>query len=257
MGIELEKEHIVSTMTFWKDPAHYPILVFGMHRSGSSLLSRILHSSEIYMGLMQEHNAEAIHFLSLNQQLLHERKANWLKPSMVEESRLKEYTPAQLYHEHFKLNRGGALYRRFFFNESWGWKDPRNTFCLPYWLSIFPKLKAIHIHRDGRDVAMSLFNRNRKEGEVQDEQLNTLVSCFQLWEKYIAQAFNYTDSDFPLLSIAYRDLVAGEEDTFLQLSNFVGKSIQGHKREERKYIYPPELQAAAAESRWMKILGYL
>jgi hypothetical protein len=257
LGVELEKERIVSLPTFWKDPAEYPVVVFGMHRSGSSLLSRILHSSEVYMGLLQEHNAEAIHFLSLNQKLLKEHNADWLEPVVVTESGEQKLSGADLYHEHFKLNRGGEVYRRLFFNEAWGWKDPRNTFTLPYWQTLYPKLKAIHLHRDGRDVAMSLFYRNQKRGEVQDPRLNNLLFCFQLWEKYIEQALHYSEKDFPILSLRYSDLVKGEASVYSELSRFVGRSIQAKEREERQYSYPSELQAVALESRWMKTLGYL
>lgn len=33
----------------------------------------------------------------------------------------------------------------------WGWKDPRNTFTLPFWLKLFPQAKVIHISRHGVD----------------------------------------------------------------------------------------------------------
>ncbi len=32
--------------------------------------------------------------------------------------------------------------------KAWGWKDPRNTFTLPMWLSIFPKARVLHVLRN-------------------------------------------------------------------------------------------------------------
>jgi hypothetical protein len=47
----------------------------------------------------------------------------------------------------------------------WGWKDPRNTFLLPLWLTIFPEAKIVHIYRNGIDIAQSLSLREGKRIE--------------------------------------------------------------------------------------------
>lgn len=43
----------------------------------------------------------------------------------------------------------------------WGWKDPRNTFTLPFWLRLFPEAKVVEVRRHGVDVAASLSARHR------------------------------------------------------------------------------------------------
>ena len=51
-----------------------------------------------------------------------------------------------------------------FFNldYNWGWKDPRNIFTLPFWITLFPLSKIIIVKRHPYDVCMSLINRNTK-----------------------------------------------------------------------------------------------
>jgi hypothetical protein len=44
---------------------------------------------------------------------------------------------------------------------AWGWKDPRSTFTLPFWLDIFPDARVLHIYRNGVDVANSLHMRSQ------------------------------------------------------------------------------------------------
>jgi hypothetical protein len=39
--------------------------------------------------------------------------------------------------------------------EPWGWKNPRNMWLIPFYLSVFPELKFIHVVRDGRDMSLS------------------------------------------------------------------------------------------------------
>ncbi|MGH7847177.1 MAG: sulfotransferase family protein [Candidatus Binatia bacterium] len=40
-------------------------------------------------------------------------------------------------------------------NAPWGWKNPRNMWLIPFYVSIYPRLKFIHAIRDGRDMSLS------------------------------------------------------------------------------------------------------
>jgi hypothetical protein len=40
-------------------------------------------------------------------------------------------------------------------NAPWGWKNPRNMWLIPFYVSIYPQLKFIHVIRDGRDMSLS------------------------------------------------------------------------------------------------------
>jgi hypothetical protein len=45
----------------------------------------------------------------------------------------------------------------------WGWKDPRNSLTLPYWLNIFPQARILHVRRDPEAVVNSLMRRSTEK----------------------------------------------------------------------------------------------
>jgi hypothetical protein len=42
----------------------------------------------------------------------------------------------------------------------WGWKDPRNSLLLPYWLQLFPESRILHVRRSPEGVFKSLQRRD-------------------------------------------------------------------------------------------------
>ena len=57
-----------------------PIIITGMHRSGTSLLTKIL-SKYIYFGNMLDDNNESIYFQRINRWLLSCNSCSWDNPS--------------------------------------------------------------------------------------------------------------------------------------------------------------------------------
>ena len=98
-----------------------PFIILGMHRSQQYALAH-RQSSGVFMGLFQEHNAEA--YASEDQSAALERAWSFrIDPLPVEESRQNFPDDLKLYREHFKLGIESALYRRWLHNHPWGWKD--------------------------------------------------------------------------------------------------------------------------------------
>jgi LPS sulfotransferase NodH len=54
-----------------------PLVVLGMHRSGTSLIVRLLADMGIHMGSWLSRDAESIHFLGLNKRVYNETNSNW------------------------------------------------------------------------------------------------------------------------------------------------------------------------------------
>jgi hypothetical protein len=50
---------------------------------------------------------------------------------------------------------------------AWGWKDPRNALTLPYWLSIFPQARLLHVRRDTDAVVSSLMSRSTERAAIE------------------------------------------------------------------------------------------
>ena len=59
-------------------------------------------------------------------------------------------------------------------HQRWGWKDPRNSLTLPFWLRLIPNLKVIICLRNPLEVARSLSVRNG----------TSLAFGLNLWRSY-------------------------------------------------------------------------
>ncbi len=151
-----------------------PLIVVGMHRSGTTFITRILHDIGVYMGYERTYNEESCFFQTRNRLILRSLCANWCFPDPV--TRLSE--PELLNRYRVLLERdcssclhtfsylGPKLLLKYFrltdMDVPWGWKDPRNSLLLPLWTSVFPNAKIIHIYRNGVDVANSLALREKE-----------------------------------------------------------------------------------------------
>jgi hypothetical protein len=207
----------------------HPYIVIGMHRSGTSLVAQVLHQAGIFMGVLKDHNHEAMHFLSCNQHSLWADGHNWLDPAVPQQTHWTTPSAKTLYIEHFKLNTRIQRIRYLSLPKDWGWKDPRNTFTLPMWLRLFPKAKVIYVKRNTTDIARSLQQRNQRAGEVQDDRLNDFDFCLQLAETYQTQASSYAASlTERFIEVEYEALTALDDKRIQALERFTGKQLHQH-----------------------------
>lgn len=164
----------MSTLRQSPTPQRPPIIIAGMHRSGTSVLTTILDELGLFVGKKLDSNHEATFFVHLNNWLLRQAGAAWDRPEAFEaflgHGDLVDARARQLDHllatpraiEFLGLKNYLRLGNVKNMASPWGWKDPRNTFTLPLWLKIFPDAKLLVIHRHGVDVAKSLATRADK-----------------------------------------------------------------------------------------------
>ncbi len=233
-----------------------PLIIIGMHRSGTSFVAEMLHEAGIHMGTLRDPNFEAMHFLSLNQQLLQALQADWLQPKALTGKESIDFQPMELFCEHKKMmSRKFLLIKLLHNNSSWGWKDPRNTFTLPFWLALWPQARVLHVHRNGWEVAHSLKLRNNVQGEVHDPRLEDLKFNFNLWEKYVEQAFSYTN----VLHVDYKKILQADANTLRDIKKYTGKDLSklilNHKKTPKsKAESMHTLPDYVLNSKWMKKL---
>jgi hypothetical protein len=148
-----------------------PILITGVHRSGTSLVARCLQQLGLFIGSDLEKNHESMFFQGLSAWVFSLVHGGWDAPMplryLFEEERSQDECAAKLE----KALQHGSLYREygvtsgmFSFGkpaipQRWGWKDPRLMVLLPIWSKLFPNAKWIVIQRNGADVANSLLQR--------------------------------------------------------------------------------------------------
>ena len=197
-----------------------------MHRSGTSFLARVLEKSGIFMGVVKDHNFEAMHFLSLNQQILWANQGDWHQPVEPAAATCPKLDSKTLYREHFKINGRLASLKLGFKKPLWGWKDPRNTFTLPCWLQIFPKAKVIYLERDKKQVINSLLQRNGQAGEVRVKELQSAAFAEELTEKYRVKGRSYAyQLGARFIALEYEKLTAADPASVSALSKFCGRDV--------------------------------
>lgn len=141
-----------------------PVCITGMHRSGTSMVTRLLHICGLYLGsdddLMpaKKDNPggywENLKFVGLNDEILNELGGGWDHPPPSSNDWI--YNPAYAH----LVKKGEVILSEFRGRSLWGWKDPRNSLILPFWLKLRPGLKVIHCVRNPLEVALSLQKRN-------------------------------------------------------------------------------------------------
>src|SRR5262245_18659541 len=119
---------------------HSPVIVAGMHRSGTSLVASILSALSIDMGqdlLPADSNNvrgyfEDVEFLRLQQAILTTSCATndgghpdwgWTESESLDKTRFKQFQPEA----------SALIASRSERSSAWGWKDPRTTVLLDFW----------------------------------------------------------------------------------------------------------------------------
>jgi len=179
--------------------SRFPIIILGMHRSGTSMLARFLEDAGLFIGYKKETNSEAIFFRDINEWILREANVSWDNPFNLEYLDI-EFIKYIVHIIQIRLNIFsykflGPRYIRYRcihnLDIKWGWKDPRNSILWPIWRVIFPNAKFIHIVRNPLDVATSLQLRaKRARSRLGDSKatVRDLYTAFRLVKS------NYTDS---------------------------------------------------------------
>lgn len=155
-----------------------PICIAGMHRSGTSMVARMLMCCGLDLGPADlfpkpgrdnpEGFWESLPFQSTNQQLLARNDTAWQIPPDFEDGWERDERYADLRTNAAKIPAEIGM------REPWGWKDPRNSILLPFWTSIWPDLRVVICVRNPIDVAVSLMARDRM----------TITAGLRLWLTY-------------------------------------------------------------------------
>ena len=150
-----------------------PILLSGMHRSGTSMVTKVLKDFGLKIGRKLDANNESLFFQRINIWMMSLMGSSWDNPQSFKNinDEIKDDIVSQL--QELIDSRGNSLYfgwssviknKSFSDIETpWGWKDPRNVYTQNIWRKLFPDIKMVQIIRHPVDIAVSLFNRQKKE----------------------------------------------------------------------------------------------
>jgi len=199
------------------------IMILGMHRSGTSTISGVLHMNGIIMGTYQNfwprplnQNPKGFYenfdFRKINDQLLN--KAGYDVKSYIPE--IPNIQQIDSLSDKMKLiiKKSNSSY------QDWGWKDPRTCLTANHWasaideLGLQKKLKIIFMARRASSVSRSLNQRNDlsfKQG-------------LELWKSYTEQAFSFIkNNSYPTYYCSFEDLLRYPVQVCDSLFGFLGK----------------------------------
>jgi hypothetical protein len=239
-------------------PAVDPVILLGMHRSGTAMIARLLDELGLFQGSELQDDHESAWFLEVNEFLLHRVNATWDNPAPITgflqnreafeltarclEDDLSSIRTREFLGVKWPMGSGTLLK----FDRPWGWKDPRTVFTLPLWLELFPKAKLVYITRNGVDVASSLRVREIRELARRTEEFGskpaaggrsrlqragfkgsarclTLEGGFTLWEEYVARAEALlAGCSNPRRLVHYENFLSDPIDPLTELAAFCG-----------------------------------
>lgn len=170
------------------------VCIAGMHRSGTSMIAKLLSLCGVYLGgegdLMSPDNYNAagywenLEFVEINSSLLSHFNGTWSLPPAPDISFDLIHIPESL------TRKAQGLIRRFEGKSFWGWKDPRNSITLPFWQQLIPNLKIIVCLRNPLEVAQSLSNRDNFPRSF----------SFDLWNTYNERLLHNTSAENRLIT---------------------------------------------------------
>lgn len=294
-----------------------PLIVIGMHRSGTSLVASLLALLGVYMGgvgdpqeesklfvhlspqqslivlskergsffaitqkRIREGYAEDESFRLVNEQLFRSAGADW---NFVEPLLARKDDPAftkscirLLQRATYKTLRTQYLAGMpHGYSGPWGWKDPRNSLTLKYWLHLFPNAKVLHVRRNPDAVVRSLMRRaeaeafysaahvrtplkNRIRGALADPRFTlqryrwkirgvvnkgiyTETEWRQLYDLYVAECEKWRVLGERYKEVEYETLLAHSQEVIASLANFAEVEVNDAIiRQAVSLILPPE-----------------
>ena len=240
-----------------------PIIIIGMHRSGSSLLVKVLQELGVFMGNDFEENNESMFFNKINDWLLSQAGASWDCPENFNhlsndfKDLMVEIVQRKLKNTYLKKYLGSSYRSIYDSSFIWGWKDPRNTFTIDVWKEIFTKPKVIHIYRNPVDVINSLTKRETSKITVTGNPTRTgikkwfygyrlpkkrlfyhsfkslnFTANFDLWKTYTNKAFNMKkEGGTEVLHISFENLIEKPEIIIKKIVEFCNLKVdeRNHK----------------------------
>jgi len=216
-------------------------VVLGMHKSGTTLVSQILHRSGINMGdnidtgasydqWGPEQKHERASTLLLNREILglgddgrfmHLEAPDTLQVTENQRARMQEI-----------IQECNTAYA------DWGFKDPRTALTYPMWASQLPEHKIITIYRSPGEI----WPRFRGGRLNLYGNLSRACRLLKRWCEHNSRILTYlqnTKSDFLVLS--YQELMTTNAE-FNRLQEFVGRRLSDQRKESlyrsRREAYP-------------------
>jgi hypothetical protein len=193
------------------------ICTLGMHRSGTSLVSRLLNLLGVYLGELPsisksgwdnpkgywEHHPLAL----LNDEILDRFGGRWDEPPAFPVRWTADPRLSDLREKARQL-----LERDFAGQPVWGWKDPRTCLTVPFWQELIGPMRYVVCLRNPCAVLASLSSRDGM----------SLEKAEGLWLTHVAASLAHTSGQ-PRMFVFYEDVISNWQRELRRLATFIGR----------------------------------
>lgn len=230
------------------------VSIVGCMRNGTSLTTHIAKESGLWIGEKSDLDWrgtadpdgiwENMAFVRLNNDIIRYFKSNWALDGYVDvmlginwaellNSSDMFLFRKKAYYLTLQLLDGQQVYSK----KDWGWKDPRTSLTLPFWVNIYKDdLKVIWCYRHPSESAVSMQKR-QYEGQKYYKQ------WWNVWHTYNQSIYNFHKNhpDIPLLMIDYKDWFTDHDNTLNRLIGFLNTEPSENSMKVINQIIKPEL----------------
>lgn len=200
-----------------------PVIIGGTGGSGTRVVVQIIRKAGFFMGENVNDAEDAKDFFEfyenwINQFLKVNKAIHAANEPKIEDLMREDFLKCIC--AHTKPIQG--------LDKNWGWKNPRSIYLLPFFHRMFPKMKYIHLIRDGRDMAYSS-NQNQviKHADIilGKEFINSslVVRAAALWNAINLSVADYGEEYLHerYLQLLFEDLCFHPESTIQQVFKFL------------------------------------
>ena len=205
-------------MKYDNDCTQMIVTVLGMHRSGTSLVTRLLNLMGVFLGSADDlipadrHNErgywEHTAIVSLNDEILHRCGGNWHQPPRFVDGWAFDPDLASL-----RQSARSFVVGTFENQRIWGWKDPRTCLTLPFWQTVVLPTHIVICLRNPLEVVHSI----QKSHNLMFDHVS------RLWLTYVSSSFRYSQGVNRFV-LFYEDLMQNPQRYITRLAHFIGRS---------------------------------
>jgi len=196
------------------------VCITGMHRTGTSMVSRLLNLCGLYLGEEQdlipgaEDNPEGFwenkKFHQINEDILSTLGGSWDMPPEFK----KGWENSEMLSE-LRIRAKKAI-DEMAGHGDWGWKDPRNSLTLPFWRKLIPDFKTVICLRNPFEVYQSLARRGYSSSRF----------TYALWLTYNQMVLAFTKPEARIIT-HYDAYFQHPQVELKRLADFLGMNATG------------------------------
>lgn len=235
-----------------------PVIIVGMHRSGTTMITKMLENLGLFVGTEKEINNEALFFWKINNWIFDLHTATAEKPynlryknpaceNVILES-LEHFVQSDKRKQY--LGKYSSKYKTIkALDFPYGWKDPKNSFTIDFWKQVFLDPKVIHIYRNPIDSVSSYIERDLElknkfewnwkkklkrdllisKNFHQNFRLTSIEEGYDLWEEYVSKALSLKNDCENYIEIKYEEFLEQPFENLQKLAKFSGMNVNDEK----------------------------